>query len=197
MMYRIRRNAVRVIYSMLLKDNVTCAKKLGVKIGERCRILDEPGAVFGSEPWLITIGNHVEITNGVRFLTHEGALWCVRELVPELEKADLFKPIVIGSNVMIGMNSLIMPGVTIGDNVIVGAHSVVTTSIPSNTVAAGVPAGAISTIDEIVNKMKKNDEIISTKDFSQDKKLEKLRAIHPEWFKETEGHRRAKEPGGQ
>ena len=182
MWYRIKRNIIRIVYSILLKDNVTCARKLGVRIGERCKILDEPGAVFGSEPWLVTIGNHVEITNGVRFLTHEGALWCLRDIVSGFKYADLFLPVVVGNNVMIGMNSLIMPGITIGDNVIIGAHAVVTSDIPSNTVFAGVPARQISTVEKFAEKMTGNHEILHIKNLGQAQKLDKLKEVHPEWF---------------
>ena len=49
------------------------------------------------------------------------------------------KPIVIGNNVWIGMNVVVLPGVTIGDNVIVGSNTVVNKDIPSNVVVAGNP----------------------------------------------------------
>lgn len=52
----------------------------------------------------------------------------------------------IGSNVLIGTKAIIMPGVTIGDNVVIGANSVVTRDIPSNSVAAGMPARIIKKI---------------------------------------------------
>jgi len=48
--------------------------------------------------------------------------------------------VTIGDNVWIGDKVTILPGVTIGDNVIIGANSVVSRSIPSNSVAVGVPA---------------------------------------------------------
>jgi acetyltransferase-like isoleucine patch superfamily enzyme len=48
-------------------------------------------------------------------------------------------PIVIGSNVWLGMNTVILPGVKIGDNVIIGANSVVRNDIPANVVASGNP----------------------------------------------------------
>lgn len=47
------------------------------------------------------------------------------------------KPIKVGSNVWIGGNVLVLPGVSIGDNVVIGAGSVVTKDIPSNCVAVG------------------------------------------------------------
>ncbi len=46
----------------------------------------------------------------------------------------------IGNNVWIGDKATILGGVTIGNNVIIGANSVVTHDIPSNSVAAGLPA---------------------------------------------------------
>lgn len=49
------------------------------------------------------------------------------------------KPVIIGNNVWIGMNSIILKGVRIGDNTIIGAGSVVTKDIPSNVIAAGNP----------------------------------------------------------
>lgn len=53
------------------------------------------------------------------------------------------EPIMIGDNVWIGMNSVIMPGVRIGDNVVIGAGSVVTRDIPSDSIAAGNPCAVL------------------------------------------------------
>lgn len=49
------------------------------------------------------------------------------------------KPIIIGNNVFIGVNSIILKGVTIGDNTVIGAGSVVVNNIPPNVIAAGNP----------------------------------------------------------
>lgn len=51
----------------------------------------------------------------------------------------------IGKRCFIGVNAIIMPGVTIGDEVIVGAGSVVTKDVPSNCIVAGNPAKIIKT----------------------------------------------------
>lgn len=61
------------------------------------------------------------------------------------DKYPQFTPasVIIGNHVWLGMNSVVMKGVTIGDNVIIGANSVVTKDIPSNTIAAGVPCKVI------------------------------------------------------
>lgn len=52
-------------------------------------------------------------------------------------------PVTIGSNVWIGMNSIVMRGVTIGDNTIIGAGSIVTKDVPANVIAAGIPCKVI------------------------------------------------------
>jgi len=56
------------------------------------------------------------------------------------------RPVKIGRNVWIGMNSTILPGVEIGDDSIIGAGSVVSRSIPSGMVAYGNPCRAIRAV---------------------------------------------------
>lgn len=58
------------------------------------------------------------------------------------------KPITIGSNVWVGGNSVINPGVTIGDNVVIGSGSVVVKDIPPNVVAAGNPCRVLRQITD-------------------------------------------------
>lgn len=57
-------------------------------------------------------------------------------------------PIRIGDNVWLGAKVTVLKGVTIGDNVVIGANSVVTSDIPTNSVAVGIPARVIRTIQE-------------------------------------------------
>ena len=54
----------------------------------------------------------------------------------------------MGSDVWIGGNVVINPGVTIGSNVVIGSGSVVTKDIPDNSVAAGNPCKVIRPITE-------------------------------------------------
>ncbi|WP_347068279.1 acyltransferase [Flavobacterium sp. WV_118_3] len=139
------------------------ARFLGVKIGKNCSIATK---YFGSEPYLIEIGDHVQITNDVRFFNHGGG-WVFREKYPLM---DTFGKIKIGNNVYIGNCVLIMPGVTIGSNVIVGAGTVVTKSIPDNSIYAGNPAREIGKISELETKILPFD--MQTKKMSpQEKKL--------------------------
>ena len=126
-------------------------RSLGVKVGRNvCFYVVRPG-MFSTEPWLITIGDNVYITAGCQFITHDGGTLILRKEVPDLEWTA---PISIGNDVYIGLNSTILPGVKIGNRVIIGACSVVTKDIPDNSVAAGVPARVIKTVDEYLGQMK-------------------------------------------
>ena len=60
--------------------------------------------------------------------------------VPIGRQSELEQPVVIGEGSWLGTNSVVLPGVTIGKHVAIGAGSVVTTDLPDNAVAVGVPA---------------------------------------------------------
>jgi acetyltransferase-like isoleucine patch superfamily enzyme len=130
----------------LFLGNEKYGRYLGVKIGRNCKIETK---YFGSEPYLIEIGDHVQITNGVRFFTHGGA-WIFRCEDPNF---DFFGKIRIGNNVYIGNCSFILPGVSIGNNVIIGAGSIVTKSVPDNSIIAGNPAAIIGSTKNFKNKI--------------------------------------------
>jgi acetyltransferase-like isoleucine patch superfamily enzyme len=55
--------------------------------------------------------------------------------------------VIIGNNVWLGSRSIILKGVTIGDNSVIGAMSLVTKDIPPNSVAGGIPAKVIRTLE--------------------------------------------------
>ena len=57
-------------------------------------------------------------------------------------------PVIIGDNVVVGANAVILEGVRIGDNSVIGACSVVTENIPANSVAVGSPAKVIKQKDK-------------------------------------------------
>ena len=144
-------------YRRTFWNNERYAKHIGVKIGADCKIATTH---FGSEPYLISIGDRVQITQGVRFFNH-GAAWVFRDKEPDF---DVFGKITIGNKVYIGNNALIMPGVTINDNVIVGAGAIVTKSVQEGNIVAGNPAKPIGKINDL--KCRLNRYNLKTKGMS-------------------------------
>ena len=121
-------------------------RKQGTQIGEGCLIVPRQ---LGTEPYLIKIGNHVVINQGVMIHTHDGGTWIFRRELPELR---VFGPVVIEDNCFIGQNSQILPNVTIGRNSIVGAGSVVITDVPPNSIVMGVPARRLGSVKKYKEK---------------------------------------------
>lgn len=136
---------------------VSFLRKKGVAVGENVRFFAPADTVVDVTcPWLLSIGNNVNITKGTVILTHDYS-WSVLKMNPENPGRILGaqSPTAIGNNVYIGMNSVITRGVVIGDNVVIGAGSVVTKNCESNCVYAGVPAKKIMTVDEFYKKREK------------------------------------------
>lgn len=128
------------------------ARSLGVRIGSNVHFYGMSRSMFGSEPWMIRMGDNVHITAGVQFVTHDGGTLVLRKEIPSLEWSA---PIDIGNDVYIGINTIILPGTTIGDRSIIGAGSVVSKPVPANSVYGGAPARRICSTDEYLDKMKK------------------------------------------
>ena len=126
-------------------------RAMGVEIGQGT-VAFAPTMTFldVSRPWLLTIGEHVQITKGVTVLTH-GYDWSVLKGVYGEILGSAGK-VTIGNNVFLGMNCTVLKGVTIGDNVIIGANSLVNKDIPSNCVAAGNPCRVIMSLEEYRQK---------------------------------------------
>lgn len=145
-------------------DPIGCMRSEGVKIGRRCRLVGRVS--FGSEPYLVTIGDHVSVTDS-SFITHDGGVWVMRDDHPQI---DVISPISIGSNVFIGAKCILMPGVSIGDDVVIGAGSIVTKDLASGGVYAGVPARKIKCINEYKSQMLRRG--IASKGLSSKEKRE-------------------------
>ena len=145
---KIRRYIYNAIYSKI--NPLNYAKKIGVNFAADLHIYGK--VIWGTEPWLITIGKNVHITDGVKFINHDGGTLLFRDKIPDLE---ITKPIKLGNNIYIGNNVIILPGVNIGDNVVIGAGAVITKDIPSNSVVGGVPAKIIKSTDDYLKKIKK------------------------------------------
>jgi len=146
----LKRLIKRLYIAYLIKRNpIKYARYIGVKIGDKTRVMGVKHGMFGTEPFLITIGDNCLIT-GVQFITHDGSVYHLKKKFP---KADLFGKIYVGNNVFIGLGTIILPGVTIGNNVVIGAGSVVSRSIPDDSVAVGVPAKVVSTLEAYLKKI--------------------------------------------
>ena len=81
------------------------SRRIGVNAGEDFHVYG--GVVWSTEPWIITMGDHVHITDGVRFETHDGGTLLFRREIPDLE---VTRPIVLGDNVYVGNCAIIMGG---------------------------------------------------------------------------------------
>jgi acetyltransferase-like isoleucine patch superfamily enzyme len=102
-----------------------------ITIGDGCGF---SGTVIGAFK-SITIGNNVRCGANTLITDSDWHLDDPRSGTP--------KEIVIEDNVWLGVNSVVMKGVTIGANTVIGANSVVTKSIPANVIAAGNPCKVI------------------------------------------------------
>lgn len=113
-----------------------CDYGYNIRLGENfyanvgCTILDEAP---------VTIGDNVLIAPHVGIYTAGHPL----EVNQRLAGLEYSYPIVIGNNVWIGGNVVILPGVSIGDNTVIGAGSVVTKNIPADVVAVGNPCSVL------------------------------------------------------
>ena len=122
-------------------------RKSGIKVGEDCVILSN---IVSSEPYLISIGSRVTISNGVQILTHDNS---IDRVLPNV--SDIFGRVSIGDDCFIGAHVTIMPGVTIGNKVIIGAGSVVAKSfVEEGIIIAGNPARKVGDWNTFAEKYK-------------------------------------------
>jgi acetyltransferase-like isoleucine patch superfamily enzyme len=157
----------------LTMGGVEYARHRGVKVGEGCRIYTK---AWGSEPFLIMIGDRVTVTSGVQILTHDGATWLVREA--DGVRYQRYRPVRIGCDVFVGLNAIILPGVTIGDRVVIGAGSVVTRDVPDNTVVVGNPAKPVKTFDDYADTIRRHEVLDSELTSAASYRARVERAIH-------------------
>ena len=122
-------------------------KKIGCHIGKDIFVGDNVRIDAGHSD-LIYIGDHSHVTGGCRLLCHQRNLKGYRKGDDAAKLPYKLGEIRIGKGAMIGMETLIMPGVTIGDGAIVGAGSLVTKDIPAWTIATGRPAKVVKEIKE-------------------------------------------------
>lgn len=115
--------------------NITAGDYLG--IGSGSYIDGRGGIEFGD---FVLIGPNV-------FIGSSNHISSNKNNQPRMFCGHKFKPVKVGSNVWVGANAVICPGVTIGDGSIIAAGSVVTKNVPSGVLFAGNPAVAIKNIE--------------------------------------------------
>jgi maltose O-acetyltransferase len=129
-------------------------KKLGLKIGTN--VTFETGCkIDPSHCWHVEIGNDVTFAPKVHILAHDSS---THQFFNYTRVAN----VKIGNNVFVGLGTIILAGVNIGNNVIIGAGSVVNKDIPDNSVAAGVPAKVICSLNEYLDKEQKKQNAENT-----------------------------------
>ncbi len=147
---------VQGVGDIVLGDNVTVdgkssfsfaaryAESPRLVVGDNTRIGHGNTFTIGQE---IRIGSHVLFANNVTVFDVSGhPVDPTQRYLGFPSEIEKVRPVVIGDNVWLGTNSIILPGVTIGDNSVVAAGSVVRDSVPPNTVVSGNPAQVVKTL---------------------------------------------------
>lgn len=164
---------VKRFFYRYFKSPEEYARLIGVRIGNNCLIGTRN---WPSEPYLITIGNNVQLTSGVSIYTHGGG-HPVRLSHPDF---DCFGKVTILDWAYIGAFSQIMPGVTIGEGALVAAGSVVTKSVEPHTVVGGNPAHFICSVSEFYERNKQYN--VGTKSMADDEKQRYLLSLPDKMF---------------
>lgn len=119
--------------------HLTKLRMLGVKIGNNTMI--SLGAKIDVHRGKVSIGNNCLITSGVKILSHDGASRMI-------DYNDLGNgEVVIGNNIFIGVNAIILKGVHIGDNSVIGAGAIVSKNIPAQSLVVGNPGKVIRKLE--------------------------------------------------
>jgi acetyltransferase-like isoleucine patch superfamily enzyme len=159
----------------LHRDPVRYFRSHGAEIGEGVEIFGANLFTFGSEPYLVSIGNKVTISHNADFITHDGGLRVARSKYPN---AYLYGRIKVGDQCFLGAHCVLLPGANVGAGSVIGSGSIVTGEIPPGVVAIGAPAKPIKSVEEYVQA--KKHLWIDTKGLTPDAKRELLRRRLPE-----------------
>ena len=177
-LYRIIIKIHTIFKNIYHKAYIEVCKSRGLKLGKGVILIDTPD--FGSEPYLVEIGSKTKITAGCSFITHDGAMYVIRSM-EKYKDARNFGRIEIGENCFVGNNCIFLPGASMGNNCILGAGSLLNSSMPDNTVYAGVPAKFICTIEEYGDKALENNVLYP-------RELEENRPLLDKYIRENLPH---------
>lgn len=141
-------NRIKLYLSAIKREqNLNKLIKRGLKIGKNLTRMSGV-TIDSSHCWHIEIGDDVILAPNVHILAHDAST----KIFLNYTRIANVK---IGSRVFIGAGAIVLPGVTIGDDVVIGAGSVVSKDIPSNSLAVGMPAKVISSLDIYIEKEKR------------------------------------------
>ncbi len=147
----IKRAARKIIflYHRYFGDQNVCARlkiqpliDKGLIVGKNVNIFDT--YIDPLYPFLVRIGDNVTITSSA-LIAHDASM-------KNILGKSLIGRIIIGNNVFVGYNSIVLPNTTIGNNVVVGAGSVISKNIPDNSVVVG-NSRIIRTHDDYISSL--------------------------------------------
>jgi len=178
--WRIRRPIKGVFKKMNLKytnrKRIEILKKKGLILGKNV-IIDKQAYIDNNYCHLISIGDNCVICSDVKILAHDSTIHLFTGGYGRAAKIN------IKENCIIGVNSVILPGVTIGPNVLVITGSVVNKDIPPDSCVGGVPARYYGKFSDYMNHHKKqieNDYVFERIEYIKDRekfKKEKRKMI--------------------
>ena len=129
-------------------------RRLGVKVGKGVVFRDAKSVTIDlTRPSLVEIGDNVDINVNFTIMSHDFVSGVFLNLYKEMVNSS--GRVKLGNNIYIGRDVTILKGVTVGDNCVIGLGSVVTSDIPSGSVAVGTPARVICTIEEYFKRRKR------------------------------------------
>lgn len=116
-----------------------------ISIGRRVHIAEN---VLISGAGHVTIGDYAAIARGASIYSHSEAIVGGKRLsgpmIPERQKGMKTAPIDIGKDALVGVNAVILPGVTIGEGAVVGANSMVNRNVKDWEIVFGTPARRVA-----------------------------------------------------
>lgn len=171
-------------YKSSSKTYVDYLRSIGVLCGDNINIFcPKDTHIDTNNPYLLEIGNNVNMTGPVTILTHDYSTSVLNRIDSKIYGKS--KKTVIGNNVFLGWGCTVLAGTVIEDNVIIGAGAVVSGKVEKNSIYAGNPSKKIMSISEYRKKIicKQKDEAFNIYKSYRDRfnKIPDINAFH-EYF---------------
>lgn len=123
-----------------LAPNVSFRNAERITVGAGTHIGEHSVIWAGNSTGTITFGEKCLLGPNV---TITASNYGIRRGTPVMDQPKIEQDVVIGRDVWLGANTVVLAGVSIGDEVIVAAGAVVTKDLPAHCIAGGVPAKVI------------------------------------------------------